>query len=631
VSSATLLDFAAANDAAAATTKKLLKQAALSAYFRGLDEQDLRLAVRYAAGRAFAATDGRVLNVGGAIVGEVVLALLKLDRSALRDVYLRHGELGNALTDVWPAAGLGTPDAPLRLAELAVAFDELAATGNRERKSETLTALFSRCSTGREATYLSKIIFGDLRTGVQEGVLQASIAQAFEKTLAAVQRCQLLVGDLDEVAVLAKNDGLHVATFRLFHPLQFMLASPQETPEDAAATLDGRAFYAEDKLDGIRAQVHKSGGTGEAARVAIYTRTMDRADASFPDVVKAVAQVPGDFLLDGELVPWRDGQVMPFAHIQKRLGRKVLTPKMLRDNPVVFVAFDILYRDGRLLMDCPLKVRREALHTLSNPEGLPPSPLAGEGGGEGEARGVEPRSYENQRLTFTPHPDPLPQGERGPEAPLLLNTRVTEVTTAEQIAEAFAAARARRNEGVMLKDPESLYSPGRRGKWWLKLKTYLPTLDCVVTAAERGHGKRRDWLSDYTFAVWDDEPGSPDAKLVNVGKAYSGVTDEEIKRLTELFHSLTLERHGGYHVVTPKVVLEVAFDQIQKSARHASGFALRFPRIKRIRWDKSIQDADRLARVAEIYALHANTARALHPPEPEPAPPPEPTLFDGLV
>jgi DNA ligase-1 len=205
------------------------------------------------------------------------------------------------------------------------------------------------------------------------------------------------------------------------------------------------------------------------------------------------------------------------------------------------------------------------------------------------------------------------------------------VVSAEEIGDAFAAARARRNEGIILKDPESLYSPGRRGKWWLKLKTFLPTLDCVVTAAERGHGKRRDWLSDYTFAVWDPEPGSAGARLVNVGKAYSGVTDEEIKQLTELFQSLTLERHGGYHVVTPKVVLEVAFDQIQKSARHASGFALRFPRIKRIRWDKSVEDADRLARVAEIYDLHANTARALHPPEPELVKPLEPTLFDELV
>ena len=586
---ATLLDFAVANDAAAATTKKLQKQAVLSEYFRTLDEQDLRLAVRYAAGRAFAATDERVLNVGGAIVGEVVLTLLRLDRGALHDVYLRHGELGNALTDVWPAAAPDANGSPLLLSDLAAAFDDLAATGNRENKSAILTSLFSRCATGREASYLAKVIFGDLRTGVQEGILQAAIAQAFGRTLARVQRCQLLVGDLDEVAVLAKNDSLDLAAFRLFHPLQFMLATPQETPEDAAATLDGRAFYAEDKLDGIRAQVHKSGGTGPAARVAIYTRTMDRTDASFPEVVQAMSQVPGEFLLDGELVPWRDGQVLPFAHIQTRLGRKVLTPKMLRDNPVVFVAFDVLYRDGQLLMDCPLKMRREALHKLCARENFDGA------------------------------------------SPALLNTRVTEVSTAEQIAAEFAAARGRRNEGVMLKDPESCYSPGRRGRWWLKLKTYLPTLDCVVTAAERGHGKRRDWLSDYTFAVWEGEPGSRDARLVNVGKAYSGVTDEEIKQLTELFQRLTRERHGGYHLVTPKVVLEVAFDQIQKSARHASGFALRFPRIKRIRWDKAIEDADRLARVAEIYEMHANTARSLHPPEPDPPQQAEPTLFDGLV
>jgi DNA ligase-1 len=631
VPAATLLDFAAANDAAAATTKKLQKQAVLAEYFRGLDEPDLRLAVRYAAGRAFAATDERVLNVGGALVGDVVLSLLKMDRGALHELYIRHGELGNALREVWPVrAPDQTGGAPLLLSDLAVAFDDLAATGNWENKSAILTDLFSRCAHGAEATYLSKIIFGDMRTGVQEGVLQAAIAQAFDKPLAAIQRCQLLVGDLDEVAVLAKNNALDVATFRLFHPLQFMLATPQETAEDAAATLDGRAFYAEDKLDGIRAQVHKSGGTGAAARVAIYTRTMDRTDASFPDVVEAIAQVPGEFLLDGELVPWRDGQVLPFAHIQKRLGRKVLTQKMLRDNPVVFVAFDILYRDGQLLMDCPLKLRREALHHLSNGQVPPPSPLAGEGRGEGEVSEVKLRSSADQPLTVPPHPNPLPQGEREPE-PLLLNTRVTEVTTAEEIAEAFAAARDRRNEGVMLKDPESCYSPGRRGKWWLKLKTFLPTLDCVVTAAERGHGKRRDWLSDYTFAVWDGEPGSNAAQLVNVGKAYSGVTDEEIKQLTELFQSITLQRHGGYHLVTPQVVLEVAFDQIQKSARHASGYALRFPRIKRIRWDKRIEDADRLARVAEIYESSANTARSVLPPEPEaPLPPAEPSLFDGM-
>jgi DNA ligase-1 len=582
----TLREFAAVNDAAAATTKKLQKQASLADYFRTLDERDLRLAVRYAGGRAFAATDERVLNVGGSLVSDVVLSsVLKMDPAPYWEQVTRSGEIGNALSELWPQRDDGA--APLTLQEMADAFDDLAATGAWDNKHEILRNLFARCAQKREAAYLAKVIFGDLRTGVQEGVLQAAVAQAFDKPLPAIQRCQLLVGDIDEVAVLAKNGQLDVAKFRLFHPIQFMLATPQETPEEAAETMAGRAFYAEDKLDGIRAQVHKSGGVGHAARVAVYTRTMDRTDASFPDVVDAVAQLPGEFLLDGEIVPYRDGSVLPFAHIQKRLGRKVLTAKILRDNPAALIAFDILYRDGELLMDCPLSVRRAALLKLC--------------GGDAE-------------------------GCNGAGAKLLFS-EMTPVTTAEAIAAHFAAARDRRNEGSVLKDPQSPYSPGRRGKMWLKIKTHLPTLDCVVTAAEYGHGKRRNSLSDYTFAVWDRDPTQEGATLVNVGKAYSGVTDEEIKQLTELFLKLSVRQHGHVHVVVPQVVLEIACDQIQKSDRHASGYALRFPRIKRIRWDKRPEDADRLERVAEVYRSTANFARPTTEPAPA-APAPEPTLFD---
>jgi DNA ligase-1 len=207
-------------------------------------------------------------------------------------------------------------------------------------------------------------------------------------------------------------------------------------------------------------------------------------------------------------------------------------------------------------------------------------------------------------------------------------TAVTEVTTADQIEAAFDAARARRNEGIVLKAPDSPYAPGRRGRAWLKLKTHLPTFDCVVTAAETGHGKRRNWLSDYTFAVWDGDPSADGARLVDVGKAYSGLTEPEIIQLTELFTTLTVQQYGRVRLVRPEVVLEIACDQIQRSARHASGYALRFPRIKRIRWDKRPADADRLERIAEIYESSANTARD---GQPVPEAKPEPTLFDGLV
>jgi len=574
---ALLHDLAAVCDAAAGTTSKLKKQEVLSNYLGSLDENDLRLAIRYIGGRTFSETDDRNLSVGGAIVTDVIFSILKIDPQEFWPLVVRNGEVGEALAQVWPADGVDcaseesvsmipSPQAEgsLTLREMADAFDDLARTGVVQRKREILRRLFTRCIHPREAAYLTKIIFGDMRTGVQVGVLQAAVAQAFDKPLALIQRTQLLVGDLDEVAILAKRNDLESARFRLFHPIQFMLATPQETAEIAIKSMAGRSFFAEDKLDGIRAQIHKS-----ADRIAIYTRTMDRTDESFPDVVEAMRKIPGEFLLDGEIVPWCDGCVMPFAHIQKRLGRKNLTPAIIRENPAVFIAFDILYRDGQLLMDEPLRERRQVLEQL----------------------GVG------------------------------LLTSLCSVSSADEITTCFSASRNRRNEGIVLKDPDSPYSPGRRGKAWLKIKTHLPTLDCVVTAAEYGHGKRKNVLSDYTFAVWSG------TQLVNIGKAYSGVTDEEIAQLTELFHKLSLQQRGHVHIVQPQLVLEIAFDQIQKSDRHAGGYALRFPRIKRIRWDKRPDEADHLERVAELYDSTANTARKREQSSTTP-PPPEPTLFD---
>jgi DNA ligase-1 len=267
----------------------------------------------------------------------------------------------------------------------------------------------------------------------------------------------------------------------------------------------------------------------------------------------------------------------------------------------VFIAFDILYQDSELLMDKPLRERRATLDALATNCGV----------------GILP-TYSSQT-----------QPARGQDAHAtnLVMTTVIEVSAADQIDAVFARARDRRNEGLVLKDPDSTYSPGRRGQAWLKLKTHLPTIDCVVTAAEYGHGKRRGVLSDYTLAVWDREPSEPEGKLVNIGKAFSGVTDEEIAQLTKIFLDLSLGQRGHVHPVRPKIVLEIACDQIQKSKRHASGYAMRFPRIKRIRWDKNPEDADRVSQVVELYGSMANTARSDPADQPQGS---EPTLFDGL-
>jgi DNA ligase-1 len=264
-------------------------------------------------------------------------------------------------------------------------------------------------------------------------------------------------------------------------------------------------------------------------------------------------------------------------------------------------------------MDKPLRERRIALEALVQPY---PALVAGDSAAATPASGLDEASS-----PFASGQGVVP-ADSAQDSPRL--TTVTCVTTESEIERAFCTARDCRNEGLVLKDPDSPYTPGRRGQAWLKLKTHLPTFDCVVTYAETGHGKRRNSLSDYTFAVWDREPTEPDARLVTIGKAYSGVTDAEIAQLTELFTSITIQNVGRVRRVEPKVVLEIACDQIQKSDRHDSGYALRFPRIKRIRWDKRPQDADRLSRIAEVYESAANFGRR----EISDDKPPEPTLFD---
>ena len=296
--------------------------------------------MRHATGRPFAASDERVLNVGWRIVSDVVVEMLHLNPHEYHDLVVRSGEIGEALSKSWPRQSDHPSNAPLTLQSIAEQFDDLAGTANTEAKRQVLHNLFNRCVDPREAAYAAKIIFREMRSGAWEGIIQAAIAQAFVQThnaegienssrpyfqsaVAVVQRCQLLVGDLDEVAVLAKRNAMDVAQLRLFHPIQFMLATPQETAEIAATTINGRVFFAEDKLDGIRAQVHKSG-----ERIAIYTRTMDRTDESFPDVVAELAGLPGDFLLDGEIVPFRDvGRgVAVCLDIQRRVRTESIDP-----------------------------------------------------------------------------------------------------------------------------------------------------------------------------------------------------------------------------------------------------------------------------------------------------------------
>ncbi len=548
-------DFTQLGEQLATTTKKLEKAALLKEYLAALTDADLALAARFLAGRPFALADQRVLNVGWAVVRDAICVISGSTPDAFGTLATRMGEAGAAAEIA--LAGHAAPTPTLALADVAALYTALAeARGPSQKRPLLIDAL--RRATPVEAKYIIKIMGGDLRIGLQEGQLEDALARAAGVTVHAVQWANMLLGDIGETALLARHGQLGQARMRLFHPLKFMLASPIQSPEEIRRSIAG-AFFVEDKYDGIRAQVHKSGD-----QLALYSRTLDQITHRFPELHAPLLALPGEFILDGEVLAARDGLILPFQALQPRLGRKTVSDELLAQAPVIFVVYDLLYQDGAVLLETPLAERRARL------EGL----LADWGLGT--------RDWENRPQSPAPSPQSL--------VPSLL-TRCDDLTEIDAL---FDAARARGNEGLMVKDPASAYKPGRRGREWLKVKRALATLDVVVTAVEVGYGKRRHVLSDYTFAV---RAGRDDPRLLNIGKAYSGLTDAEIAALTEWFKAHTIQDFGRARLVEPQIVLEVAFDIVQPSARHKSGYALRFPRIVRIRDDKPVDEIDTLETV----------------------------------
>ncbi len=530
--------FAQCAERIAATSSKLEKVRLLAEYLQSLDETRVGVAARFFTGLVFPTWDMRVLSVGGAALWGVLREISGASPEEMSTAWARHGDAGGAAHDVLLDACRDAPG--VDILDVVHTFERIAAASSAAERAALLEALLRSC-TPLEAKYVVKLITGEMRIGLREGLVEDAIALAFARPKAAVSRADMVIGDLGEVALLARQDRLDTAAPRLFSPLRFMLATPVADAEEVVARM-GDEVWVEDKYDGVRCQVHRDDG-----RVMLFSRDLKDVTAQFPEVAEAAAALPGILLLDGEVLAFRDGQVMPFAALQTRLGRKTPSLSVLQQVPVIFVAWDLLDQDGVSLLDEPLRERRKRLESLQ---------LGG--------------------ALATAHQEHA----RG----------------AAQVDALFDNARDRLNEGLIAKDPRSPYTPGRRGMSWLKLKKPLDTLDVVVTGAELGHGRRRDVLSDVTFSVRVDDSD----ELVPIGKAYTGLTDAEILEMTELLKSITVSEHGRYRTVVPQIVLEIAFDRVQPSNRHRSGYALRFPRIVRWRHDKSPHDIDTLARVAAL-------------------------------
>jgi DNA ligase 1 len=542
-------------DAVGATTKKLEKLRLISEFLKSLTTTDAALAARFLSAQPFPKHDERTLGVGGMNLSRVIADAAGKAGESLGTAYRKHGDLGDMAQDLLQGKN---ENADLSLAEVQQLFESLAAARGQSQKTELLTKAFHPASPS-DVKYIVKIITGDLRIGSKESLVEEAIAKAFDRPLTEVRRANMMTGDIGETLSLAAENRLASAVVRLFHPLGFMLAAPVETAEDlfseARAESDAPLLI-EEKYDGIRAQVHKD----QSGKVRIFSRTLD-AITEFPELLPAIRELPGELILDGEILAWRDSRPLPFTELQKRLGRKHLDMFIQNDIPVNYVAFDLLYKDGELLLDEPLTKRKERLATVCK------------------------------------------------NAPAMLRVAGgAECRTANAVQLAFRNALQAGHEGIVAKAADSPYTPGRRGGFWFKLKEPFATLDVVVTAVEYGHGKRHKVLSDYTFAVRDGD------QLLNIGKAYSGLTDAEISEYTQFFLQHTIEDHGHVRTVEPIVVLEVAFNNIQKSARHASGYALRFPRIVRIRTDKTPAEIDTLHTVAKLFATQAPPSPAKSDP-----------------
>jgi DNA ligase-1 len=523
-----------------------------------VDEESLPIAVLFFAGRIFPQGSKFVINIGYSTIIQVLSEIATLDSNQIQKIYLEHGDMG-ALSEYAVSKKIVVSlfqQQPLTLSSIYGRLKEIADTigsGSGKDKKNILKGLLID-SSPQEAKYLIKIINREMRIGLTEGLVEIAISKAFRQDPKYVRDSMLVSGDISKVVLLAKRNLLHTALVKPLTPISYMLADVMFTAEEITNYYQ-KPLICEFKYDGIRLQMHKSG-----EQIRLFSRKLSEITNAFPELTNAAVNVKLlssillsdiDFILDGEVIAFQNGKPLHFQELQKRLHKKNLTEQIMTETPLLYVVFDIMYFNGESLIKKSIRERKEILSNISFKEPI-------------------------------------------------INSIYKLVNSEEEIIAMFEKSRDMGHEGLVLKDPDSYYHPGKRGRYWVKLKKELDTIDAVIIIAEYGHGKRAGVLSDYTFAVRDDDSNSV-SKLRTIGKAYSGLTDDEILETTKKLKSILIKDEGTRITVRPEIILEVAFDSIQKSNRHDSGFALRFPRIKNIREDKNVSDIDSLQKVKQIY------------------------------
>lgn len=535
-----------------ATQKRDLMTSMAAEFLRRLDDEEVEPAVSMLLGRPFPKWDPRTLDVSWATLTGIIKRLTGVGWREFSAAFRQTGDMGASTKIIFEsnkaprqAALLERPLTILEVRRVFEAIAEASGQGSRERKERLIESLLGRASP-LEAKYLVKIMIGEMRTGLQEGLMEVAVSKAFSVPLSKVRTASMLTGDVAEVAaILAKEglEGISSLSFRIFRPVKLMLAQTAERPEEALKEHGGRTAF-EYKLDGARIQIHKSGD-----KVRIFSRRLTDVTRSLPELVEEIRREvkAQEAIMEGEVIALgRDGSPLPFQHLMRRFRRVYSIERMTEDIPVELHLFDLIYLDGESLIETPYLERRRRLM---------------------EAAGGIPLT--RQIMTDDPA-----------EAERFLEEAIN-----------------KGHEGVMAKRLNSPYTPGIRGKHWLKIKRTLEPLDLVIIAAEYGTGRRHQWLSDYHLAARDEETG----EFLMLGKTFKGLTDREMEEMTRRLRRIAVEEKGSLVVVEPKVVVEVAYNEIQRSPKYRSGMALRFARITRIRDDKGPEEADTIQRVRRIY------------------------------
>jgi len=530
------------------TTSRLELANRLAEFLQKLGPTEIPAGLRLTIGQVFPEWDGRALNLSWKAAMKVVGGLASPTGADREVIFAEAEDTGEAVRLLLEQARSEPPQPPpLTILDVYRAFEEIAAAsgrGSRQRKEELLQGLLLRASPV-EAKTIVKDVIAEMRHGVGEGLMLEAIAQAAGVSPRLVSRANVLWGDLGEVALVALTEGeaaLKQATVRVFRPLKPMLAQTADDLAEAFERYKGRVAL-EYKLDGARVQIHKRAG-----EVKIYSRHLSDVTASLPDVVDEIRRglQANEAIVEGEAVAVDgQGRPLPFQHLMRRFRRVHDVAAMVREIPLQLHLFDLLYVDGRDLIDTPCEKRWQALEGVAGALSLVPR-LIPQTVGEGQG-------------------------------------------FAEQ---AYRAGQ----EGVMAKDLASKYTPGVRGKAWLKLKHVL-TLDLVIVAADWGYGRRHGWLSNYHLAARDGGTG----EYLEVGKTFKGPTDEEFQEMTQRLLALERSRRSGTVFVEPRVVVEVLFNELQESSQYKSGLALRFARIARVREDKSPAEADTIQTLRRLY------------------------------